>query len=198
VGPVTVEQVREFLATGPGTAHGSGAGCQVVVRPVLDIAGQVPADAYETPDRLREAMRLLRPGDVFPYTSNTGRGMDLDHTEPYLSPDEGGPPGQTRIGNLGPMTRFHHRIKTHSRWRVRQPRPGVYLWRSPHGWFFQVDATGTHPLPRDAGQAYWDHTESHHAGTDHAGYDDPEHESALIMAFRRAIDIYTDGPALTT
>jgi hypothetical protein len=62
----------------------------------------------------------------------------------------GGPPGQTRIGNLGPMTRFAHRVKTFGiGWRLRQPFPGVYLWRSPHGYWFRVDNDGSHPLGRD-------------------------------------------------
>jgi hypothetical protein len=45
------------------------------------------------------------------------------------------------------MTRFEHRIKTHGRgWRHRQPVPGVFLWRTPHGHWFRTDHTGTHPL----------------------------------------------------
>jgi hypothetical protein len=65
--------------------------------------------------------------------------------------DEGGPPGQTSIANLGPMVRFAHRIKTHGRgWRHHQPHPGTYLWRTPHGYWFHVDNTGTHPLGREA------------------------------------------------
>ena len=45
------------------------------------------------------------------------------------------------------MTRFGHRVKTHGRgWRHHQPVPGVYLWRTPHGYWTRVDRHGTHPL----------------------------------------------------
>ena len=44
------------------------------------------------------------------------------------------------------MTGFHHRIKTHGRWQVKQPFPGIYLWRDPHGRTYLVDHTGTRPL----------------------------------------------------
>jgi hypothetical protein len=95
---------------------------------------------------MRAALRLNRPTSVFPY-SHTASEPDLDHTVAYVSPDRGGPPGQTRIENLGPLTRFAHRVKTHGRgWRHHQPIPGVYLWRTPHGYWFRVDQHGTHPL----------------------------------------------------
>jgi Domain of unknown function (DUF222) len=69
VGPVTVEQARRWLG------H-----CAVTVKPVIDLAGLAPVDGYEIPDRLREAVRLVCPADVFPYASNTSRRLDLDHT----------------------------------------------------------------------------------------------------------------------
>ena len=74
--------------------------------------------------------------------------MDLDHTIPYTTPDPapdtGGPPGQTRIGNLGKLTRFEHRVKTHALgWRHRQPRPGIHHWRTPTGHTFTVTPSGT-------------------------------------------------------
>ena len=53
------------------------------------------------------------------------------------------------------MSRFPHRLKTHGRWRLKQPTPGVFLWRSPHGWYFHVDHTGTHPIPKRVGDAAW-------------------------------------------
>jgi hypothetical protein len=51
------------------------------------------------------------------------------------------------VGNYGPMTTTHHRIKTHGGWQLRQPWPGLYLWRDPHGAFYLVDHTGTRRLP---------------------------------------------------
>lgn len=139
VGVVTAEQVKSWLG-----------GCEVTVKSVIDLADQVPVDGYEVPDRLREAVHLRSPVDVFPYASSTSRNKDVDHTEPYLHPDEGGPPGQTSLANLGPMTRFHHRIKTHGRWLVRQPFPGIFVWRSPHGRHYLVDHGGTHRIHKTA------------------------------------------------
>jgi hypothetical protein len=136
VGPITVGQVREFLGH-----H------RVSVRPVLDLRDQVPVDAYEVPEAMREAVRLARPASVFPWSHTESRRVDLDHTISFLPVEEGGPPGQTRIENLGPMVRFAHRIKTHGRgWRHHQPVPGVYLWRTPHGYWVRVDHTGSHLL----------------------------------------------------
>ena len=45
------------------------------------------------------------------------------------------------------MTTRHHRIKTHGRWQVQQPFPGIYVWRDPHGAYYLVDHTGTRRLP---------------------------------------------------
>jgi hypothetical protein len=90
---------------------------------------------------------LLRyPADVFPYANTVSRAADIDHTIRYVSLEEGGPPGQTRIGNLGPHIRYHHRVKTSGGWQVCQPEPGTSIWRSPHGRIYLVNATGTHPL----------------------------------------------------
>ena len=110
----------------------------------------MPVDAYETPQPMREVIHLLRPGSVYPFSGNLSRHQDLDHPIPYLPTDRGGPPGQTDPYTLGPLTRFEHRVKTHARgWRHLNPLPGVYLWRTPHGYWFRVDRHGTHPLGRD-------------------------------------------------
>ena len=132
-GPVTESWVREVL----------GPKCRFTIRPVLDLAGQAPVDAYEIPDRHRRAVHLMTPADTFPYAACTSRTMQVDHTVPFA---EGGESG---VGNYGPMTTSHHRIKTHGRWQVRQPFPGIYLWRDPHGAFYVVDHTGTRRLPSD-------------------------------------------------
>ena len=109
------------------------------LRPVVDLAHQAPVDAYEIPDRLREAVRLRTPADGFPYSSNTSRRVDADHTQPWTP----GGPGATRPGNLAPLGRFGHRVKTHGKWVLRQPFDGILLWRDPHGQVYLVDHTGT-------------------------------------------------------
>ena len=123
VGPVLLGRLRSVL----------GDRCMISLRPVIDLpAGHAPVDSYEIPARLREQLQLRYPADVFPYAAAVSRRIDVDHTVRYLSPDRGGPPGQTRIGNLGPHVRRHHRCKTQGGWQVGQPEPGIWLWRLPH------------------------------------------------------------------
>ena len=55
-GPVTWSWIREVL----------GPHARFTVRPVLDLAGQAPVDAYEIPQRHRRAVRLMTPADIFP------------------------------------------------------------------------------------------------------------------------------------
>jgi hypothetical protein len=117
---------------------------------VIDPADTAPVDGYEIPHRIREAVRLRNIADVFPYGSNLSAAMDLDHTRPWRSPDHGGPPEQTGPGNLGPLSRTVHRAATSGRWRKRQPDPGTYLWRSPHGWIYLVTNHGTLSLGHSA------------------------------------------------
>ena len=132
-GPISIQQAQAWLG------H-----CAVTVKPVIDLANQAPVDAYEIPDRLREAIHLRNPIDVFPYATNAGRRKQIDHSISYVPLDDGGPPGQTGMHNLGPMIGFNHRIKTHRHWQVRQPFDGVFVWRSPCGRYYLVDHTGTH------------------------------------------------------
>ena len=91
-------------------------------------------------------MRLRTPADCFPYSCDTTPKVDVDHTRPY----ERGPTPeqamQSRLENYGPLGRFHHRIKTHGTWTLRQPFDGLYLWRDPHGQVYLVDHTGTHKI----------------------------------------------------
>ncbi len=140
-GPVTHSWIREVL----------GPHARFTVRPVFDPLGQAPVDAYEIPQRHRRAVRLLTPADVFPFGSCTSPTMQVDHTVPHdgevdvSASAKGGP---SAVGNYGPMTTTHHRIKTHGRWQVQQPFPGIYLWRDPHGAYYLVDHTGTRRLPQ--------------------------------------------------
>ena len=137
LGPLGLDQLRDWLGDD-----------RVVVRPVLDPTGLAPVDSYEIPALHREAMQLLCPVEVFPWGTLSSRRADGDHTDPYIPRSCGGPPGQTRIDNLGPLARRHHQAKTSGAFTLHQPLPGMYLWRTPTGHWFQVDCDGTHALGR--------------------------------------------------
>jgi hypothetical protein len=161
LGPMTLGQVRDWLGQ-----------TTVDLVPVLDLAGQEPVDGYEFPARIIEAVHQLQPVDAFPWAVNTGRRKDTDHPTAYVPMARGGPPGQTGIHNAARLTRHHHRIKTHTNWTATTVLPGAQLWRSPHGFWFLVDHTGTHRLPE------------HHATAirPHHGLDFSPHERNLTLA----------------
>src|SRR5918995_2278214 len=132
-------------ATGatPTDAPAWASGYDIRIQPVLDPANIAPVDAYEIPLRLREAVQLRNPADVYPYGTCTSHRMDLDHTRPYRPLKSSTPAGQTSLGNLGPLDRTHHRDKTHGRGSLRQPAAGIYLYRSPEGWIYLTTNAGT-------------------------------------------------------
>ena len=152
-GPITLDQFRHWLTQADPT---------ITIRPVLDPATTAAVDAYEIPQRLRQAMTVRHPGSVWPFspatTISTGGRLDLDHTIPHTS---NGPPGQTSLGNLGPLTRTEHRAKTLGGWQARQPDLGTYLWRSPEGLVALTTNQGTLLL----GDRHWAHQVWHTAAT---------------------------------
>ncbi|HET9840645.1 MAG TPA: hypothetical protein VFQ01_01470, partial [Nocardioides sp.] len=117
-GPVTETWIREHLSP-----HAN-----VTIKPVLDIENLAPVDAYEIPERHRRAVRLMTPADTFPFSTSLDPDQ-VDHTVPFTHGPDGRPAraGQSRIGNYGPMTTPHHRLKTFGRWTIKQPFPGIYL-----------------------------------------------------------------------
>lgn len=130
---VTPDQVREWCRTA-----GS-----VVVKPVLDLNEEITSAGYRPSERLSEQVTLRDRWCPFPYCECNARYGDKDHIEPF---DPSGPPGQTRSSNLAPPCRTHHRVKTFSSWTYTRVGPDAYLWRSPHGYVFLKDRTGTRDL----------------------------------------------------
>jgi hypothetical protein len=146
--PITLHQLMEFLRRSQ---------CQVRIQPVLNPTAVAAVDSYEIPAQLRAAVRALQLADVFPFGTCLSPHMDLDHTERYVPTDCGGPPGQTRLGNLGPMTRSGHRAVTHGGWQKHQPEPGYYIHRSPCGYIYLVTNQGTLALGRTSfSNAVWE------------------------------------------
>jgi hypothetical protein len=131
IGPACKELMRDFI----GHDH-------ISVAPVIDLNDEpAPADAYEIPAALAQRVHLFNPAETFPYSNTVSRRVDLDHTVPYAP----GVKGQTRADNLAPLTRRHHRVKTHARgWQVEHLGDRAYLWTTPHGRQVVVDPQGTH------------------------------------------------------
>jgi hypothetical protein len=73
------------------------------------------------------------PGCRRPATS-----CDFEHTIPY---HQG---GRSCECNGGPCCRRHHRAKQAAGWRLSQPRPGTFVWTTPHGRSYRTEP-GAYP-----------------------------------------------------
>ena len=62
----------------------------------------------------------------FPGCRRPARSCDLDHIVPW-------PTGATDVANLQALCRYHHRIKTHTGWRVERGPDNTTIWISPRG-----------------------------------------------------------------
>lgn len=131
-GPVLLSQLAELLGR-----------AEIAMAPVIDLRTLASVNAYEHPATMKARTELRTVGDVFPHSSHQPgeTRVDHDHVEPY---DPGGGPGQTNDLNDAPLTRRHHRLKTHRAYQLRQSGPGRYEWTTPHGLRRIVDRTGTH------------------------------------------------------
>ena len=114
----------------------------VTVRPVLDLARGDAVDGHDAPVWMRELVMLRDGHCVFPGCSTDARAADLDHLQPYVPLDQGGPPGQTTPANLACLCRRHHRMKTFAGWAYRrvpddplddplEDHRTTYEWTSP-------------------------------------------------------------------
>ncbi len=143
-GPWTVRMLREWLSHPECPDWVTS---RINVRPVLDARTVIPVDRYEIPARMGELVTARQPFEVFPYGTGSARRADKDHIEPWTPSAEG---GQTSSDNLAPLTRRHHRIKTHGGWVLhRDHDDGAYWWRTRHGHWLRVDHHGTHHHGRD-------------------------------------------------
>ncbi|MDO9377305.1 MAG: DUF222 domain-containing protein [Nocardioidaceae bacterium] len=106
----------------------------VTIKPVIDLAAEITTTGYVAPPRLREQLRLAQRNlCAFPHCDRHGTTrFDVDHVTPH---DEG---GATTSSNTHLLCRYHHRVKTHSRWRATKTAPGTTTWTSPTGQVFEV------------------------------------------------------------
>lgn len=135
-GPVRAENVGPLAAAMLGLLVGH---TRIRLTPVVRPFENIAVDAYEIPRRIRDQVLLRDQVEVFPFSSRSARNQQLDHTRPYRK----GVAGQTRADNLGPLSTKAHRGKTHGHWRLDQPRPGLFWWKSPAGFSYRVGPRGT-------------------------------------------------------
>ncbi|QCX26697.1 HNH endonuclease signature motif containing protein [Nocardioides jishulii] len=137
---ILLEQVRRWV----NTSH-----TDVRILPVVDLNESLSTARYEPTDRLRRQVQLRDETCVFPHCTRPSRRCDVDHVVPFEhdATAEGRPqPGPTTTDNLATLCRGHHRLKTHTGWRLESPANGVFEWTSPHGQRFRRDRDGTTDL----------------------------------------------------
>ncbi|QYJ05128.1 hypothetical protein KUV85_05425 [Nocardioides panacisoli] len=109
---------------------------EIHLQQVLDLTQVHAVNGYEHPTLVRQRTEQRVRGDAFPHTTVAStatcgtRQVDHDHPVPY---DRDGPPGQTGDLDDAPLTRRHHRAKTHLGYGTDQLALGTYRWRTPHG-----------------------------------------------------------------
>jgi len=82
---------------------------------------------YRPSPSLRHLLHIRNQRCTAPGCRTAAEQCDDDHTQPY---DQG---GRTCECNLGPLCRYHHRVKQSEGWRLQQPAPGVFVWATPSG-----------------------------------------------------------------
>jgi hypothetical protein len=127
---VTAGQVRDWC----------GEAAQVTIKPVIDPTRHDPVDSPVVPVRHRELVAVRDQTCVFPWCTRSARSCDVDHTIPSARA------GPTCPCNEAALCRQHHRVKTFGGWTYTTLHPGTYLWRSPHGYQYLRDPTGTQDL----------------------------------------------------
>ncbi|MDO9378923.1 MAG: HNH endonuclease signature motif containing protein, partial [Nocardioidaceae bacterium] len=123
IGTISVDEAEAIVG------HGN-----ITIKPVIDLAAEISTTGYVAPPRLREQLRLAQRNlCAFPYCDRRGSiRFDVDHVTPH---DAG---GATTTSNTHLLCRYHHRVKTHSRWKATKTAPGTTTWTSPTGQVFEV------------------------------------------------------------
>jgi hypothetical protein len=76
---------------------------------------------------LTRHIRLRDQTCRFPGCHRAAVSCELDHTIPHSHG------GSTSAPNLGCLCKLHHKLKDQPGWRLRQTRPGLFVWTTPTG-----------------------------------------------------------------
>jgi hypothetical protein len=88
---------------------------------------------YRPSRNLAHLIQVRQVTCTAPGCRHPAASCDFEHTIPY---HQG---GRSCECNGGPCCRRHHRAKQASGWQLSQPRPGVFVWSTPHGRRYQTE-----------------------------------------------------------
>lgn len=97
----------------------------------LHVRGIAPPDDADPPHTTDAPPGDPAPSDPTP--AGPVPNSEVLDTPISHAPEPSSPLGTTSAGNLGPLCRRHHRVKTETRFTLRQTTPGVFEWTSPTG-----------------------------------------------------------------
>jgi hypothetical protein len=96
------------------------------VQPLAEIAALPAEPRYRPSTALTAFVRMRAMTCSFPGCSRAAHRCDLDHLLPW-------PAGATHPGNLGPLCRLHHLLKTFAGWTPTAKPDGTIHWTAPTG-----------------------------------------------------------------
>ncbi|PMB98329.1 HNH endonuclease signature motif containing protein [Brevibacterium luteolum] len=141
--PIAPETARQLTGTGHSTVY------RILTDPTDGTVLDHAAETHTIPEKMRIALVEKWQFCTLPGCDRSAVKAELDHIEPFNheDPGRGGP---TTMGNLHPLCREHHQMKTEDRLRVtRSPDTGMLTWTLPGGHQLQA-----RPPTNPIGQAH--------------------------------------------
>ena len=96
------------------------------IKPLSEIADLPAEPRYRPSTALTAFVRMRAMNCSFPGCNRAAHRCDLDHLTPW-------PAGATHPGNLGPLCRLHHLVKTFGGWTPTAQPDGTIHWSAPTG-----------------------------------------------------------------
>ncbi|MBX9918722.1 MAG: HNH endonuclease [Mycolicibacterium frederiksbergense] len=96
------------------------------IKPLSEIADLPAEPRYRPSTALTAFVRMRAMTCSFPGCNRAAHRCDLDHLTPW-------PAGATHPGNLGPLCRLHHLVKTFAGWTPTAQPDGTIHWSAPTG-----------------------------------------------------------------
>ena len=123
-GPIPADLARRLAKDAPWR--------RMVTEPVTGHLLDLGRTTYTPPQELTDFVLARTPRCVFPGCDGQAHTNELDHA---LAWSDG---GETSAGNLRPLSKHHHVVKTHHGWAYVVNADGSVTWTSPSGHTYTV------------------------------------------------------------